>query len=318
MGILAKALQDDADFNLGLTLCAGTSGLDRTIDHERIQKPGLAIAGLAHNIEHGRVQVLGNTELEFLASLSPQKLDSAATDLFSAGVACVVITGGGTPLPILSEQANASSTPLFCTSLTSGTFIARVHEFLDEHLSPEVMLHGVLVDVFGVGVLLTGSSGIGKSECALDLILRGHRLISDDAVQIRRYDRQLVGVGSPLTRHHMEVRGLGIINVRDLFGAASVCDRKRIELVVEMMEWEQGAKYDRLGIDDAFECILATEVPKVRIPLRPGRNVASILEVAARNHLLKLQGHHSAREFKETLERRLAEAAASFAAGDTR
>lgn len=306
MKILVKALRDDVEFKLNIELIAGVEGLGRTIAHPRIQKPGLAIAGLIEAIRPGRVQVLGNTEMQYLRSLDVDNQRDALDGLFGAGVPCVIITTGlEAPLGLI-QLAERDQVPLLRSTLSSGTFINRIHDFLDEHLSPEITLHGVLVDVFGVGVLHTGASGIGKSECALDLILRGHRLVADDVVLVRQRDRELIGMGSPLTRHHMEVRGLGIINVKDLFGAASVCERKRIELIVEMVEWQRDAEYDRLGIDDTTEPILDVAVPKVRLPIRPGRNVASIVEVAARNHLLKLQGHHSAREFKENLERTLA------------
>jgi HPr kinase/phosphorylase len=206
------------------------------------------------------------------------------------------------PLPALAALAEERGVSVFTTALPTGTFIARVHAFFDEHLSPRITLHGVLLDVFGVGVMLTGHSGIGKSECALDLILRGHRLVADDSVLVRQHDRELIGMGSPLTKNHMEVRGLGIINVKDLFGAASVCERKEVELIVDLVEWQREADYDRLGLDDIFEWILDVQVPRARIPIRPGRNMASIVEVAARNFLLKAQGHHAARQFQERLE----------------
>ncbi len=305
MKILVKALVDDAEFNLGLDLLAGAAGLSRFIENPRIQKPGLAIAGLVEAIRPARVQVLGNTELQYLRSLDDDNQRDALEGLFASRVPCVVLTGTSQVPAMLLQMAEHDGVPTFRTSLTSGVFINRIHGFLDEHLSPEITLHGVLVDVFGVGVLHTGQSGIGKSECALDLILRGHRLVADDVVLVRQRDRELIGMGSPLTRHHMEVRGLGIINVKDLFGAASVCERKPIELVVEMVEWQRDAEYDRLGLDETFEVILGSQVPRVRLPIRPGRNVASIVEVASRNHLLKLQGHHSAREFALNLESRL-------------
>ena len=306
MKISVKELHEDVQFNLGLALIGGAAGLLRTIEHPRIQKPGLAIAGLVEAIRPGRVQVLGNTEMQYLRSLETDNQRYALEGLFRAQVPCVIVTSGMEAPAGLVALAERDHIPLFRSQLSSGTFINRIHEFLDEHLSPEITVHGVLVDVFGVGVLHTGQSGIGKSECALDLILRGHRLVADDMVLVRQRDRELIGMGSPLTRHHMEVRGLGIINVKDLFGAASVCERKGIELIVEMVEWQRDGEYDRLGIDDISEAILSVDVPKVRLPIRPGRNVASIVEVAARNHLLKLQGHHSARAFKESLERQLA------------
>jgi len=301
MKIIAQALLEDTTYKLGLRLLAGAQGLTRTITNPRIQKPGLAIAGLVEAIVPLRVQVLGNTELMYLQSLAEGQREAALGGLFSAQVPCVVVTSHLLPLEELTKLAEEHEVSVFTTELPTGTFINRVHAFFDEHLSPRVTLHGVLLDVFGVGVMLTGHSGIGKSECALDLILRGHRLVADDSVLVRQHDRELIGMGSPLTKNHMEVRGLGIINVKDLFGAASVRERKGVELIIDMVEWQRDGDYDRLGIDDMYESILDVQVPRVRIPIRPGRNVSSIVEVATRNFLLKAQGHHAARQFQERL-----------------
>jgi HPr kinase/phosphorylase len=307
MATTVQDLYGDVDFDLGLTLVAGEKGLHRTIIHPRVQKPGLALAGYVQTIREGRLEVLGTTEVEYLRSLSPEGRLRGIETLVGAAIACAVVTTAIPPPQELVDTCNNRSIPLFRSTLTSGTFIARVHEFLEEHLSPEASIHGDLLDVFGVGVLLTGASGIGKSECALDLVLRSHRLVADDTVIVHLRKGQLYGSGPAITRHHMEVRGLGIINVRDLFGAASVREHKRIELVVEMMDWPRDvAEMDRTGLDQALERILDVEVPKVRLPIRPGRNVASIVEVAARHHLLKTQGHHPAEVFQDALERRLA------------
>lgn len=307
--IVIQTIYDDDSFNLELSLIAGQNGLDRPIEHPRVQKPGIALAGYTDSVRPNRVQVLGKTEINYLESLEvPARIDSIE-GLLSRNVGCIAVT---TALHVPTEliaAAEAHSVPLFLTRLVSSVFINRINSFLDEHLSPEVTVHGVLVDVFGVGILITGPSGIGKSECALDLILRGHRLVADDMVIARQQGYQLVATGSPLTRLHMEVRGLGIINVKDLFGAASVCHKKNLSLVVEMVDWEPNANYDRTGLEEETYLILQTHVPKVTMPIRPGRNVASIIEVAARNHLLKAQGHNSALEFKTLLEKRLQSAA---------
>lgn len=309
MHIVARALVEDTEHQMELGLLAGHKGQGRAIDNPRIQKSGLAIAGLIEAIKPGRLQVLGSTEMAYLHSLTPDHQQAALSGLFEAHVPCVVITSDQAPTDTLVRLADTLGICLMRTALPSGTFIGRVHAFFDEHLSPRMTLHGVLLDVFGVGVMLTGQSGIGKSECALDLILRGHQLVADDVVLVRRQDLALLGTGSPLTKHHMEVRGLGIINVKDLFGAASVCERKQIALLVEMVEWQREGDYDRLGLDDTMETILGAQVPRLRLPVRPGRNLASIVEVAARNHLLKAQGHHAAQRLQARLERRLAEAA---------
>jgi HPr kinase/phosphorylase len=309
MQILVKALREDADFDLRLELLAGEGGLDREIDDPRIQRPGLAMAGFADFVRPGRLQVLGNTEIAYLNSLEGTAQREAVERLVQLDIPAVVVASPS-PIPeLLTIAAERQQLPLFHSELASSPFINQAHDFLDEHLSPEMTAHAVLIDVFGVGVLLTGASGIGKSECALDLVLRGHRLVADDVVLLKKRRRQLIGMGSPLTRHHMEVRGLGIISVKDLFGAASVRESKPLDLVVELLEWHPNLESDRTGLDELHEDLLDVAVSKVSLPIRPGRNLASIVEVAARNHLLKQQGHHAARELKEKLERHLAKTA---------
>jgi HPr kinase/phosphorylase len=179
--------------------------------------------------------------------------------------------------------------------------------YLEDALTAQTSMHGVLLDVFGVGILLLGKSGIGKSEIALDLVMRGHRLVADDIVDVKRKSPEAVfGAGSEIIKHHMEIRGLGIINIKDLFGVAAIRERKKIEIVMELVEWDPQVEYDRLGVEDRKYRILDVEVPMLVVPVRPGRNMTTIIEVAARNHLLKQQGHHSAREFQERLNRAIA------------
>jgi HPr kinase/phosphorylase len=193
------------------------------------------------------------------------------------------------------------------TSHLSSTFIEAVQAYLEDILAPSTSMHGVLLDVFGVGILLLGKSGIGKSEIALDLVMRGHRLVADDIVDVKRKAADSVyGTGSEIIKHHMEIRGLGIINIKDLFGVASIRERKKIEIVLELVEWDPNVEYDRLGVEEKKFRILDVEIPMLIVPVRPGRNMTTIVEVAARNHLLKLQGHHSAREFQERLNRAIA------------
>jgi HPr kinase/phosphorylase len=303
--IHVRTLYEDSSFNMELRLMTSETGLSRSIEHPRIQKPGIALAGYVESLRPNRVQVLGKTEINFLDSLSIDERRSSLSGFFSQQIACICVTTGLELPEGLQTMAEEEGVALFVTPLVSSTFINRVNSFLDEHLSPEISLHGVLLDVFGVGIVITGQSGIGKSECALDLVLRGHRLVADDMVIMRQQGATLVGRGSPMTRHHMEVRGLGIINVRDLFGAASVCAKKTVSLIVDMTDWKPEESYDRTGIEDRTERVLQTDVTKITLPLRPGRNVASIIEVAARNHLLKQQGYNSAQAFKTLVEQRL-------------
>ena len=211
---------------------------------------------------------------------------------------------------MLLEETEQRNIPLLRSHHQSSVFISLVTKFLEERLLPTTTVHGVLVDVLGVGVLLMGKSGVGKSECALDLILRGHRLVADDVVKVRlKLPAVLFGEGMDLLHHHMEIRGLGIPNIKHLFGVSSIRERKKIDLVVELVEWEKDREYDRLGIDDQSYELLGVNVPITQIPVRPGRNITTIVEVAARNQLLKEMGYHSAREFQDLLEKRMAEVA---------
>jgi HPr kinase/phosphorylase len=191
----------------------------------------------------------------------------------------------------------------------TADFIAQVTSWMNDRLAPETTMHGVLMDVLGIGVLMVGKSGIGKSETALDLVVRGHRLVADDVIRIRRQGAGVVGRSAGLLSHHMEIRGLGIINIKDLFGISAIREAKKIELVMELHEWDASVEYDRLGFDEHVETLLDVAVPKLKVPVRPGRNLATLIEVAARNQLLKLQGIHSARAFRDQLHRAMAEEA---------
>jgi HPr kinase/phosphorylase len=211
---------------------------------------------------------------------------------------------------MLLQETEQQGIALLRTHHQSSTFISLITKFLEERLLPSTTVHGVLVDILGVGVLILGKSGIGKSECALDLVLRGHRLVADDVVRVRmKLPAVLFGQGMDLIHYHMEIRGLGIINIKHLFGVAAIRERKKIDLAVELVEWENDKEYDRLGMEDQTYALLGLEIPFLRIPVRPGRNMTAIIEVAARNQLLKEMGYHSALEFQDRLEKRMAETA---------
>lgn len=306
--IKTSRLLEDSDYGLQLSLVAGEAGLERIISSPRIQKPGLALTGFTEHLHPQRVQVFGNTEISYLNTLPEPRQEEVLRSLLSADIACVVVTKSLEPPPALVAACEEAGLSLMRTPLLSSTFIQQVQAFLEEALTVSSSIHGVLLDVFGVGILLLGKSGIGKSEIALDLVMRGHRLVADDIVEIAlRKQTTIYGTGNPIIKHHMEIRGLGIINIKDLFGIASVRDNKKIELVVELVEWDPHTEYDRLGVDEARFNLLGVDVPMAVVPVRPGRNLSTIIEVAARNHLLKVQGHHSAREFTEKLNRAIAE-----------
>jgi HPr kinase/phosphorylase len=221
--------------------------------------------------------------------------------MFDSDPACVVVCRGRTPPPELRAEADARGVPLLVSSLVTADFIAAVTAWMSDRLAPSTEVHGVLLDVLGVGVLVLGKSGIGKSETALDLVVRGHRFVADDVIVMRRVGNNIVGRSGGIIGHHMEIRGLGIINVKDLFGISAVRETKRIELVVELSEWNPDEEYDRLGFDDRHQDILGIPIPAVKLPVRPGRNLATLIEVAARNELVKHQGIHSARAFRDQL-----------------
>lgn len=308
--IKISRLLDDTDYDLRLQLIAGDQGLDKKISSSRIQKPGLALTGFTEHLHPERVQVFGNTEISYLETLSEERQREVLTNLLYQELACIVVTKNlDIPQPLL-DACNKAGVTLMKTTLLSSTLIQQIQSFLDEALTAASSLHGVLMDVFGVGILLLGKSGIGKSEIALDLVMRGHRLVADDIVDVtRRKPGTIYGAGNTIIKHHMEIRGLGIINIKDLFGVAAVRDRKKIELVIELVEWDPLQEYDRLGVEEQKFSVVGVEIPLSVVPVRPGRNMTTIIEVAARNHLLKLQGHHSAKEFAERLNRAIADGA---------
>jgi HPr kinase/phosphorylase len=293
---------------LGLAPTAGEAGLDRALAVPRIQKPGLALAGWPEALHDGRLLVLGGTDLEFLAQRDDDGRRRAAETLLGSNPAAIVVCRGLPPPDALATACEAAGVPLLVTALATAEFIHLCTGWLQERLAPTTELHGVLLDVLGIGVLLLGKSGIGKSETALDLVVRGHRLVADDIVLLRRRGDSVYGGGAGVIRHHMEIRGLGIINIKDLFGISAVRDAKKVELVAELVEWDDADEYDRLGLDEHALEMLGVGVPHVRLPVRPGRNLATIIEVAARNQLLKLQGVHSARAFQDRLAQALAAA----------
>jgi HPr kinase/phosphorylase len=292
---------------LQLTVLAGQQGLGRTVSATRIQKPGLALTGYVDFVQKGRVQILGSTELTYLEKLDPSVRRRHCDGFCAVEVAVIVCTKGMAVNQDLIDACEASGTPLLSTLQTTDVFISRVEGWLEDRLAPQTTMHGVLLECYGLGVLLLGKSGIGKSELALDLVQRGHPLVADDIVTIRRRGVEtLYGQGSGLTKHLLEIRGLGILNVKDLFGVSAVREKKRIDLIAELVDWRADEEYDRLGLDERFFTILDVEVPLITVPVRPGRDMGVIVEAAARNQVLKSMGRNSAMELQERLARELA------------
>ena len=302
---VGELLVDEAAAAINLALLAGGDGLDNVVDRPRIQKPGLALAGFLEHIHPGRIQVLGKSETSFLNERAPVERSRIVSQMCRQGASCFILTAGLAPPQELIAETERHGVPLLRTDLSSATAIERLTRYLEDKLAPRVVVHGVLLDIYGLGVLLIGDSGVGKSECAIDLVVRGHRLVSDDIVEIKRVGDHLVGTGPELTRYHMELRGVGIINVADLFGVASVRMTKFVEYVIKLDPWQKGKKYERLGLDEIGYEILGTTLPYVEMPVGPGRNLSVLIEVAARNHLLKLKGYHPARELARKLGERM-------------
>lgn len=301
---VAELLSEELD--LSLKVISGESHLDNRITHPRVQKPGLAFAGYYAYIKPGRVQIIGESETEYLRTLDEEERHRRLDRITSLPVPVFVITKGIDPLPGFLKLCQNREVPVLSTSELSSTVIKSISYFLEDHLVPSTCLHGVLLEIYGLGVLLIGDSGVGKSESALDLITRGHSLVADDRVTVKRYPTgELVGFSEGPLRHHMELRGIGIINVQDLFGLASVREKTSIDLVIELEHWQTGQQYERLGLDETLYNILETPCPYIRMPVALGRNISILVEIAARNHVLKLQGHHSAREFARKLEAQL-------------
>jgi HPr kinase/phosphorylase len=302
---VAELLSEELGY-LHLHVLSGHSHLDNGVTHPRVQKPGLAFAGYYAYIKPGRVQIIGESETEYLKTLDEEERHQRLDMITSLPVPVFVITKGLEPLPGFLELCRNREVPVLASTELSSTVIKGISYFLEDHLVPSTTMHGVLLEIYGLGVLLIGESGVGKSESALDLITRGHSLVADDRVTVKRYPNgELVGFSEGPLRHHMELRGIGIINVQDLFGLASVRDRTNIDLVIELEHWQTGRQYERLGLDETLYDILETPCPYIRMPVALGRNISIMVEIAARNHVLKLQGHHSAREFARKLEAQL-------------
>lgn len=293
---------------LRLRLVAGSQGLARVLTEPRVQKTGLGITGEVDSVHEGRVQILGETEIAYFENQDPRRKEEIAARFFSRPIACAIVGGGlAVPEPF-REAAARHGVALFSSALPTAELIEETVKALGRLFAETATIHGVLMDVLGVGVVLLGKSGIGKSECALDLVMRGHRFVADDVVHLeKRAPGTVLGGGSELGRHHMEIRGLGIISIRELFGPTAISDVKKVELIIELEAWDETKEYDRLGVEGRTTSLLGVPFPTLLIPVSPGRNLATIVEVAVRNHLLKGQGVHSARALVERQARRIDE-----------
>jgi HPr kinase/phosphorylase len=288
--------------SLALELLTPECPMDRVIESPTLSSPGLVLAGFRDRYLRGRLQVLGETEVRYLQSLDEARQRETIDAFLHLQIPALFITKQLELPAVLLELAVAHCVPVIRSMLKTADFYRRLQPYLEERFAPTMTKHGSLADVYGVGLLFIGRSGIGKSECVLDLVERGHRLVADDMVLIsRRGNDILIGRGHEMQRHHMEIRGIGIVDIRTLFGIRSIRQQKRIEVVVQLVDWDDRTQYDRTGLETEEVELLGVSVPKVVIPLNAGKNITVISEVVAMNHLLKYSGVHSARLFNERL-----------------
>ncbi|HEU4763524.1 MAG TPA: HPr(Ser) kinase/phosphatase [Gemmatimonadales bacterium] len=294
---------------LQLEALTGENGLERFVPDEEVGSPGLVLAGFTERFQPRRLHVLGETEISYLNTLEPEHRRRVILAFFGFDLPCVFVTKGQEVPPEVLDAARATGTPVLRTRLKTGEFYRRIKPVLEAAFSPRATVHGSLADVYGVGLLFTGRSGIGKSECVLDLVERGHRLVADDVVLVsRRGHDVLMGQGHELAAHHMEIRGVGLVDIPALFGIRAVRQQKRIEVVVHLEDWEKAQSVDRTGLLREEATILDVALPKVIVPLNPGKNITVIAEVVAMMHLLRFSGVDVATKFNERLIRKMKEA----------
>lgn len=306
VGQLYERLQDV----LQLELLGSPDGLARAVETDDASGPGLVLAGYTGRFVHQRIQVFGETEISYLRSLNADERRRNLATYFGYQIPCVMVTKGLELPEGMEDAARAAGIAILRSRLKTQEFYHRLAPFLEEQFAPSTNLHGSLADVYGVGLLFTGASGIGKSECVLDLVERGHRLVADDVVIVRRKGAHiLIGSGHPLQRHFMEIRGVGLIDVRAIFGIRAVRQQKRIEVIVQLMQWNAGVPVERTGLDTETVDVLGVELPRITVPLIPGKNITVVAEVIAMNHLLKYSGEDPARAFNDRLKGHLREKA---------
>ncbi|MCL2380113.1 MAG: HPr(Ser) kinase/phosphatase [Treponema sp.] len=291
--------------SLNLKCIGGRKGLVREISIPDINRPGLALSGFFDAFAHQRIQIFGRGEVAYLRKLEEDKSSDTIRQMFAHTIPCCIFTYGLFPGETFAEIAENAQCPVLQTNLTTTEFSARIMRILAEIFAPQENIHGVLVEVYGLGILIRGESGVGKSETALELIMHGHRLVADDVVNIHCVNGNvLMGTGANrIIAHHMEIRGMGIINVTHLFGVGAIRDRKEIQLVVKLEEWDSKKNYDRIGIEEQYTELLGVKVPMLEIPVKPGRNIPIIIETAAMNERLKSMGYNAAREFNQNILR---------------
>jgi len=300
--ITVKQLFDDNKDRLVLKLINAPEGLERKITEKNLHRPGLALAGFVELFTYHRIQILGNTEILYIKKLDENAKNLALERIFQFDIPCFIITNDNLAPEAMFRLGDAKKIPIFRTPLSTTDLSHLLMDYLDDQFAPQTILHGSLVDVYGTGMMFTGRSGIGKSEIALDLVERGHRLVSDDVVVVtKKAEGILIGSGTNLLKQFMEIRGVGIIDVRRMFGIRAIRLQKRVEMEVELVEWNSKEDYERLGLEETKKNILGVDIAFVKLPIFPGKNITVIAESLALNLHLKVYGYHPAREFSDNL-----------------
>ncbi len=303
--IKVKRFFEEKKEDFSLALITDPKAMNKEIANQYLNRPGLAFAGYLERFAHSRIQILGETEISFLQSRKSEDIYNIIKEVFMYDIPCIIITKGLSAPEQMVFLANEMNIPIFISRLSTDRLFHSLRKYLGDHFAPSKTIHGTLVDVFGVGILLTGKSGIGKSECALDLVERGRRLVTDDVVKMIMRDDELMGTGTNNFGHFMEVRGIGLIDVAKMFGIQAVRPTKRIDVQIELMPWQDNMDYERIGLSDNFVNILDVKIPIIYLPVSPGKNVSVIIEVVAMNHMLKLYGYDAASEYTSKLQQEI-------------
>lgn len=289
-----------------ISLLTSESGFDKKIKSQNLHRPGLALAGFVELFAYTRIQIFGNTEMSYLAKLSGENRFAAVERIFQFDVPCIIFTNNHKPFPEMLDLAEEYSIPMFSSPYSTTKLTYLVSDFLDDQFAPRLPIHGSFMDVYGIGILFVGKSGVGKSEVALDLVERGHRLVADDVtILTKKGEGILIGSGTDLTKHFMEIRGLGLINIAKMFGVRAVRYQKRLEVIVELAIYSPDEEYTRTGLDETSVSIFDVEIPYIKLPIVPGKNLTVISEVIALNYLLKHYGYDAAKIFQDKLETKL-------------
>lgn len=306
--ITVNFFYQNAKEKFNLQIASSEVGMDRLIKDQNLHRPGLALAGFVELYSFSRIQVFGNTEMKYLNQLSSEERKLTLERLFKFDIPTIIVTDGNKPFGEMLELATKFNIPLFCTTYPTTKLVYLVTDFLDDQFAPSLTYHGSYVDVYGVGMLFIGKSGVGKSEVALDLVERGHRLVADDVVVLtKKGEGILMGQGTELIQHFMEIRGIGIVDIRSMFGVRAIRFQKRLEVLIELEIWDNTREYTRTGLDEGKIEICDVSVPHVRLPILPGKNITVISEIIALNYLLKHYGYDSAKVLTKRLENKIKE-----------